>query len=120
MLLLLLAWQCGSLLDEKQRDDFVEEISDEYAEVRDDHYDSLRDRRYLPLDDARKRRFNVDWMQQPPARQCMTSHNFSEKLHLLISNTNFYCKVYLLQQMTPAVVTFSCTDIPGHSSHRQL
>ena len=59
--------QCGSLIDEKQRDDFVDEVNDEYADVREDHYDSLRDRRYLPLEQARARRLRIDFVQKPPA-----------------------------------------------------
>ena len=35
-------FQCSSLLNEEDRDDFVEEISEEYEEIRTDHYDSIK------------------------------------------------------------------------------
>ena len=44
-LLLLLLWmgfQCSSLLDATQYDDFVEEISEEYDEIREEHYENLK------------------------------------------------------------------------------
>ena len=39
---MVLYFQCGSLLDESQKEDFCEEISEEYEEIREDHYDSLK------------------------------------------------------------------------------
>ena len=35
-------FQCSSLLNDVDREDFVEEIAEEYDEIRTDHYDSLK------------------------------------------------------------------------------
>lgn len=57
---------CSSLLDEVNREDFIEEVAEDYEEIRDEHYDSLKDRRYLTLEDARKKKFSIDWINNPP------------------------------------------------------
>ncbi|PRW61565.1 cobalamin-dependent methionine synthase [Chlorella sorokiniana] len=50
-----------SLLDAKQRDEFVEDIREQYAEMREEFYAGLEDRKYLPLPDAQKKGLQVDW-----------------------------------------------------------
>lgn len=52
---------CSQLMDEDQYEDFVEEVNEEYEEIREDHYDSLKDRKYMSLEEARKRKFQIDW-----------------------------------------------------------
>ncbi|CAD5120349.1 DgyrCDS8923 [Dimorphilus gyrociliatus] len=52
---------CSSLLDDFQKEDFIEDIKDEYEEIREDHYDSLKDRKYLSIENARKKKFIIDW-----------------------------------------------------------
>lgn len=34
--------QCTQLLDEENREDYMEEVTEEYAEIRIDHYNSLK------------------------------------------------------------------------------
>ena len=34
--------KCGSLKDDKKKEDFLEEVSEEYEEIREEHYDSLK------------------------------------------------------------------------------
>lgn len=34
--------QCSQLLDEENREDYMEEVTEEYAEIRTDHYNSLK------------------------------------------------------------------------------
>ena len=34
--------QASALLDDKSKEEFVDEISEEYEEVREEHYDSLK------------------------------------------------------------------------------
>ncbi|KAJ3357347.1 hypothetical protein GGF32_001089 [Allomyces javanicus] len=58
----------SGLLDERQRDDFIDDIEDEYQELREDHYESLRDKKYLSLAAARARRPDIDWVLHPPVR----------------------------------------------------
>ncbi|KAI1315259.1 hypothetical protein EDD11_001040 [Mortierella claussenii] len=54
----------SSLLDEKVREDFIEDINEEYEEIREDHYEGLKDRRYLSLAAAREQRMVLDWTQE--------------------------------------------------------
>ncbi|ELT98045.1 hypothetical protein CAPTEDRAFT_173307 [Capitella teleta] len=56
----------GALMDDKQKDDFAEDIAEEYEELREDHYDSLRDRKYLTIENARKRSLQINWKLDPP------------------------------------------------------
>nr|KAG5714516.1 hypothetical protein BaRGS_006962 [Batillaria attramentaria] len=56
---------CSQLLDDSQREDYLEEISEEYEEIRQEHYDSLKDRRYLSLEKARNKAPQTDWASEP-------------------------------------------------------
>ncbi|KAK2150429.1 B-12 dependent methionine synthase [Paralvinella palmiformis] len=58
---------CSALLDQTQREDFIEELAEEYEEVRQDHYDGLKGRKYLSLEAAQRKKLEIDWMQEPPA-----------------------------------------------------
>ena len=58
--------QCGSLLDKDRREDFIEDVAEDYEDVRQDHYDGLKDRKYLTIDNARKRKFEIDWRTDLP------------------------------------------------------
>jgi len=51
----------GALLDEKLKEEFIDEILEEYDEVREDHYDSLKERKYVSLQKAREKCFKIDW-----------------------------------------------------------
>jgi 5-methyltetrahydrofolate--homocysteine methyltransferase len=55
----------SSLLDEKQRDDFIDDVADEYEEIREEHFNSLKERRYLGIDAARERGLNYNWTIEP-------------------------------------------------------
>lgn len=50
-----------SLLDAKQKDEFIEDIREQYSEMRDEFYAGLEDRRYLTLPEAQKKALQVDW-----------------------------------------------------------
>ncbi|KAI8870927.1 methionine synthase-like protein [Ramicandelaber brevisporus] len=54
----------SSLLDEKAREDFIDDIREEYEEIREDHYDSLKNRRYLPLPAAKEQGLKINWSAQ--------------------------------------------------------
>ncbi|KAI7837900.1 hypothetical protein COHA_008281, partial [Chlorella ohadii] len=62
-----------SLLDAKQRDEFVEDIREQYAEMREEFYAGLEDRKYLTLPDAQKKGLQVDWSApgNAPARPAL-------------------------------------------------
>jgi 5-methyltetrahydrofolate--homocysteine methyltransferase len=57
---------CGSLLDEKLRDDYLYDIAEEYAEIREEHYASQAEQRYHPLADARALAPHRDWAAYTP------------------------------------------------------
>lgn len=44
---------CSKLLDNNQKEDFLEELFEQYEEIRIDHYDSLQNRVYLKYDQAK-------------------------------------------------------------------
>ncbi|KAI8916519.1 5-methyltetrahydrofolate-homocysteine methyltransferase [Powellomyces hirtus] len=54
----------SSLLDDKARDDFVDDIADEYEDLRAEHYEGLKDRRYLTLAAAKARKAKLTWKQE--------------------------------------------------------
>lgn len=58
---------CSQLLDEENREDYMEEVTEDYAEIRTDHYNSLKDRKYLSIEKAREKKLNIDWSAYPPA-----------------------------------------------------
>lgn len=47
---------CSKLLDDNQKEDFMEEVGEEYEDIRVDHYDSLKDRVYLSYEQAKKQK----------------------------------------------------------------
>lgn len=60
----------SSLLDENNKEDFSEDIADEYEELREEHYAGLEERKYISLQDARDRKFVIDFegSEPPPPR----------------------------------------------------
>ena len=55
----------SSLLDEKQKEEFIEDINEEYEEIREEHYSGLKERKYLSLEAARERGLKVNWKTEP-------------------------------------------------------
>lgn len=52
---------CSKLLDENQVEDFLEDVADDYEDIRVDHYDSLKDRVYLSHEQAKAKRWILDF-----------------------------------------------------------
>uniref|UniRef100_A0A7E4V8H0 Methionine synthase n=1 Tax=Panagrellus redivivus TaxID=6233 RepID=A0A7E4V8H0_PANRE len=52
---------CSSILDDKTREEFLQDIDEDYDDVRSDYYDSLKERRFISIADARNRRLKLDW-----------------------------------------------------------
>lgn len=52
---------CSKLLDDNQREEFLEEIDEEYEDIRVDHYDSLKDRVYLSYEQVRKQKLQLQF-----------------------------------------------------------
>ncbi|EGD78748.1 methionine synthase [Salpingoeca rosetta] len=72
----------SALLDQGNREDFVEDIAEEYEEIREEYLESLTDRVYLSLDAARKQRFAIDFNKKPPVKPAMTGVKVIESLDL--------------------------------------
>jgi len=51
----------ASLLDENMKRHFMDEIKEEYEDLRNDHYESLDERKYVTLEQARAKKFAIDW-----------------------------------------------------------
>eukprot|EP00127_Corallochytrium_limacisporum_P002957 Clim_evm4s144 gene=Clim_evmTU4s144 len=58
----------GSLLDEAEREDFMDDIKEEYEELREEHYDGLKDRKFLSIEKARAHKQAIDWSAKPPVK----------------------------------------------------
>jgi len=52
---------CESLLNEKKRDEFKEDVREQYEELREDHYASLAARKFFSLEKARGLALKTDW-----------------------------------------------------------
>lgn len=57
----------SSLLDEENRDEYIEDIAEEYDELREEHYAGLEERKYIPLGQARERKLHINFVDSPPA-----------------------------------------------------
>ena len=51
----------SKLLDDKQHDDFIDDINEEYEDIRIDHYDSLKDRVYLTHEQAKAKKWKLEF-----------------------------------------------------------
>ncbi|EFC50443.1 5-methyltetrahydrofolate-homocysteine methyltransferase [Naegleria gruberi] len=58
----------SSLLDNRLREEYMEEINELYEELREEHYDSLLERKFENIQHARQSRLAIDWEKQPPAK----------------------------------------------------
>ncbi|EDQ88652.1 uncharacterized protein MONBRDRAFT_37476 [Monosiga brevicollis MX1] len=72
----------SSVLDKKNREEYIEDIKDEYDEIREEYLDSLADRTYVSLADARERRCVIDWAAEAPAKPNMTGLKVIEDVDL--------------------------------------
>jgi 5-methyltetrahydrofolate--homocysteine methyltransferase len=57
---------CSSLINEKQREDFLEYITEEYEQIRNDYFDTLKDIKYVSIEEARKFKYKIDWSDYTP------------------------------------------------------
>ncbi|CAO3623115.1 unnamed protein product [Cunninghamella blakesleeana] len=56
----------ASLLDDKLREDFADDIKEEYDDLREEYYEGLEEKRILSLAAAREKRLQIDWSANPP------------------------------------------------------
>merc|ERR1719197_217225 len=52
---------CESLLNDKKKVEFMEDVREQYEEMREDHYASLAARKFLTLEKSRAAMLAVDW-----------------------------------------------------------
>eukprot|EP00911_Craspedida_sp_UC1_P000869 UC1_evm1s661 len=55
----------SSLLDEREVDDFTEELFEEYEEIREEYLDSQGERKFVDLEVARAHRLTIDFASEP-------------------------------------------------------
>ena len=51
----------SNLLDQNNREDFIDDLDDEYEELREEHYESLKDRRFVSYKTALESKYKIDW-----------------------------------------------------------
>ena len=53
----------------EQRQDYLQFINEEYEEIREDYYSGLKENKYVSLDEARKKKFQIDWKNFTPCME---------------------------------------------------
>ncbi len=56
----------SNLLSDNERDRFAAEVLEEYAKVRSQYEGHQREKEYVPLDEARAKKFTIDFAAEPP------------------------------------------------------
>ncbi|MFZ1694677.1 MAG: methionine synthase [Flavobacteriales bacterium] len=56
----------SNLLSDNERDRFAAEVLEEYAKVRSQYEGSQREKEYVPLEEARAKKFAIDFTAEPP------------------------------------------------------
>ena len=56
----------SNLLSDNERDRFAAEVLEEYAKVRSQYEGHQREKEYVPLEEARARKFTIDFAAEPP------------------------------------------------------
>ncbi len=56
----------SNLLSDNERDRFAAEVLEEYAKVRTQYEGSQREKEYVPLEEARAKKFTIDFAAEPP------------------------------------------------------
>jgi len=70
---------CESLLNDKKRAEFIEDVKEQYEELREDHYASLASRKFLTLEKARQHSLNINWADVPiPTPKLLGTKVFEE------------------------------------------
>ena len=56
----------SALLDQDNRDEYIDDIKEEYEDIREEYLESLQDRVYLGLEKARAQKKQIDFVKSPP------------------------------------------------------
>lgn len=58
----------SALIDPTLCDDYMTDVNEEYAQLRKEHYASQRDMKFYSMEEARARRYKIDWDARPPCK----------------------------------------------------
>merc|ERR1711966_646813 len=96
---------CESLLNDKKREEFKEDVREQYEELREDHYASLAARKFLTLEKAREKKLVVDWkstnIPTPKLLGIKTYHDYDLKELLPFIDWNPFFQVWQLRGKYP-------------------
>jgi 5-methyltetrahydrofolate--homocysteine methyltransferase len=96
---------CESLLNEKKKNEFMEDVREQYEELREDHYASLASRKFLTLEKAREKMLVVDWkavtIPKPKMTGTKTFTNFDLKELIPYIDWNPFFQVWQLRGKYP-------------------
>jgi len=96
---------CESLLNEKKRDEFMEDVREQYEEMREDHYASLASRKFLSLEKARAAKLKVEWgaaeIPTPKTLGIQTFEDYDLKELLPFIDWNPFFQVWQLRGKYP-------------------
>lgn len=59
---------CTNLLNEATKDEYIKGIHEDYTKTREAHLRKRSDKRYVSIEDARKNRFQTDWVDYVPPK----------------------------------------------------
>jgi len=57
----------GNLLNEENKEEYVDDVREEYTEMRDEYYASLEDKHMLPIQKAIDKKYKINFAAEPPA-----------------------------------------------------
>ena len=96
---------CESLLNEKKKDAFREDVKEQYEELREDHYASLASRKFLTLEKARAKCLQTDWkaavIPQPKLLGTRVYNNFPLEQLIPYIDWNPFFQVWQLRGKYP-------------------
>lgn len=100
---------CTNLLNPATKDEYIKTIHEDYTKTREAHLRKRSDKRYVSIEEARKNRFQTDWMDYVPPKPTFFGtkvfNNFSfEELEPYIDWTPFF-HTWELRGRYPRILT---------------
>lgn len=100
---------CTNLLNPATKDEYIETVHEDYTKTREAHLRKRSDKRYVSIEEARKNRFQTDWMDYVPPKPTFFGtkvfNNFSfEELEPYIDWTPFF-HTWELRGRYPRILT---------------
>lgn len=100
---------CTNLLNPATKDEYIKTVHEDYTKTREAHLRKRSDKRYVSIEEARKNRFQTDWMDYVPPKPTFFGtkvfNNFSfEELEPYIDWTPFF-HTWELRGRYPRILT---------------